>query len=136
MYPAGEAGTTVVPGPLAERLEGASRPGHFAGVATIVTKLLSLANPCAAYFGEKDFQQLVIVRHLVDDLDLASEIVGCPTVREADGLAMSSRNGRLDPVARAAAAALWRSLEAGRQLVEAGERPAGRRGVGDGKGAR
>jgi pantoate--beta-alanine ligase len=125
MYPAGQAGTTVVPGPAADRLEGASRPGHFSGVATIVTKLLSLANPCAAYFGEKDFQQLVVVRRLVGDLDLASEIVACPTVREADGLAMSSRNGRLDAAARAAAVALWRSLEAGRELVEAGEhRPA------------
>ncbi len=121
MYPAGPGGTSVVPGPLASRLEGASRPGHFVGVTTIVTKLLSLADGCVAFFGEKDFQQLVIVRRLVEDLDLPAEIVGCPTVREPDGLAMSSRNRRLAPSEREAAVSLWRSLVAGREAVGAGE---------------
>ena len=120
-YPAGRSGTSVVPGPLASRLEGASRPGHFVGVTTIVTKLLSLADGCVAFFGEKDFQQLVIVRQLVDDLDLPAEIVGCPTVREPDGLAMSSRNRRLAPADREAAGSLWRSLVAGRDAVAGGE---------------
>ena len=122
MYPAGRTGTSVVPGPLASRLEGASRPGHFVGVTTIVTKLLSLADGCVAFFGEKDFQQLVIVRRLVDDLDLPAEIVGCPTVREPDGLALSSRNRRLAPADREAALSLWRSLVAGRDAVAGGER--------------
>jgi pantoate--beta-alanine ligase len=122
MYPAGAEGTTVVPGPLASRWEGASRPGHFVGVTTIVTKLLSLANGCVAFFGEKDFQQLLIVRRLVEDLDLPAEIAACPTVREPDGLAMSSRNRRLAPFEREAAVSLWRSLMAGRDAVAGGER--------------
>jgi pantoate--beta-alanine ligase len=120
MYPRGQLETAVVPGALAGVLEGPSRPGHFAGVATVVTKLLSIAGSCRAYFGEKDFQQLAIVRRLVADLDLANEVVGCPTVREGDGLAMSTRNGRLDPAERAAATVLWRALCAGRALVAAG----------------
>ena len=97
MYPRGEPETRVQPGPLADRLEGACRPGHFAGVATVVTKLLSLSGRCRAFFGEKDFQQLVVVRRLVADLDLDAEVVACPTVREPDGLACSSRNRRLGP---------------------------------------
>ena len=120
MYPGGPPLTMVVPGPLASRLEGASRPGHFAGVATVVTKLLSLAGPCVAFFGEKDFQQLVVVRRLVEDLDLPAEIVGCPTVREHDGLACSSRNRRLRPEERRAAAVLFRALGAGRAAIESG----------------
>ena len=83
MYPRGEPETRVQPGPLADCLEGASRPGHFAGVATVVTKLLSVSGRCRAFFGEKDFQQLVIVRRLVADLDLDTEVVACPTVRRA-----------------------------------------------------
>lgn len=126
MYPEGSLDTAVVPGQLSEVLEGPSRPGHFTGVATIVTKLLSIAGSCRAYFGEKDFQQLAIVRRLVGDLDFAVEVVGCPTVREADGLAMSSRNGRLDPAERRAATALVRALSAGADLVAAGERSASR----------
>jgi pantoate--beta-alanine ligase len=122
MYPRGAPRTRVSPGPLADRLEGASRPGHFAGVATVVTKLLSLAGSCRAFFGEKDFQQLAIVRHLVDDLDLDAEIVACPTVREPDGLACSSRNRRLDPDSRRAAAVLFEALAAGRAAIDAGER--------------
>ncbi|MGD0592913.1 MAG: pantoate--beta-alanine ligase [Acidimicrobiales bacterium] len=121
MYPEGSLDTAVVPGVLADVLEGPSRPGHFTGVATIVTKLLSIAGSCRAYFGEKDFQQLVIVRRLVADLDLPVEVVGCPTVREPDGLAMSSRNGRLAPDERAAARALFQALSAGAQAVAEGE---------------
>jgi pantoate--beta-alanine ligase len=124
MYPQGSLDTAVVPGQLSEVLEGPSRPGHFTGVATIVTKLLSIAGGCRAYFGEKDFQQLAIVRRLVSDLDIAVEVIGCPTVREADGLAMSSRNGRLAPPERRAATALHRALSAGVDLVVAGERSA------------
>jgi pantoate--beta-alanine ligase len=124
MYPQGSLDTAVVPGQLSDVLEGPSRPGHFIGVATIVTKLLSIAGSCRAYFGEKDFQQLAIVRRLVSDLDFAVEVVGCPTVREADGLAMSSRNGRLAPPERRAATSLIRALSAGADLVAAGERSA------------
>ena len=122
MYPRGEPETRVEPGPLGERLEGASRPGHFAGVATVVTKLLSLSGGCRAFFGEKDFQQLAIVRNLVEDLDLDAEIVGCPTVREPDGLACSSRNQRLAPDDRPAATVVFKALDAARASVAAGER--------------
>lgn len=121
MYPAGSLDTSVVPGTLAGVLEGPSRPGHFSGVATVVTKLLSIAGACHAYFGEKDFQQLAIVRRLVADLNIPAEVVGCATVRELDGLAMSSRNGRLGPAERAAAAVIHRALSAGAQLVSHGE---------------
>lgn len=122
MYPRGAPRTLVSPGPLADRLEGAARPGHFAGVATVVTKLLSLAGSCRAFFGEKDFQQLAIVRNLVEDLDLDAEIVSCPTVREPDGLACSSRNRRLDQDGRGAAAVLYEALAAGKAAIDAGER--------------
>ncbi|MGO9583986.1 MAG: pantoate--beta-alanine ligase [Acidimicrobiales bacterium] len=122
MYPGGAPETRVEPGPLADRLEGASRPGHFAGVATVVTKLLSLAGHCRAYFGEKDFQQLAVVRKVVADLDVDAEIVACPTVREPDGLACSSRNRRLEPDDRRAATVLFKALVAGRACVAEGER--------------
>ena len=98
--------TTVSVRALADRWEGASRPGHFDGVATVVTKFLSAAGRCRTYFGEKDFQQLAVVRRVVRDLSLPAEVVGCPTVREPDGLALSSRNARLSPAERAAAASL------------------------------
>ena len=125
MYPGGGPETIVQPGAVARRYEGASRPGHFAGVATVVTKLLALAGPCRAYFGEKDFQQLAVVRRLVADLDLPVEVAACPIVREPDGLAMSSRNRRLAPAERAAATVLWRALRHGSALVEGGERSGG-----------
>lgn len=114
--------TSVHVSGVSEGLEGASRPGHFDGVATVVAKLFSVAGRCRAYFGEKDFQQLAVVRTLVRDLCLPVEIVACPTVREVDGLAMSSRNVRLSPDERDAAAALHRSLEAGLSALRRGER--------------
>lgn len=113
MYgPAGALATTVHVGGLADQLEGGSRPGHFDGVATVVTKLLSLAGPCRAYFGEKDFQQLAVVRRLVDDLSLPATVVGCPTVRADDGLALSSRNARLTADERTVAPLLFQALRA------------------------
>ena len=100
---------------LTDVLEGAHRPGHFDGVATVVTKLLHVLDPDRAYFGEKDYQQLVVVRRMVVDLDLAVAIVSCETVRDADGLALSSRNVRLTADARERALALPRALRAARQ---------------------
>ena len=105
--------TTVAVSSLTERLEGATRPGHFAGVATVVTKLFAIAGPCRAYFGEKDYQQLLVVRRLAADLSLPVEVVGCPTVREPDGLALSSRNAYLSADERRAATVLYRALVAG-----------------------
>jgi pantoate--beta-alanine ligase len=110
--------TTVAVGAISERLEGVFRNSHFAGVATIVTKLLALAGPCRAYFGEKDYQQLVIIRRLVADLSLPVAVVGCPTVRQPDGLALSSRNAYLTPAERVIAPTLFRALVAGRAAVE------------------
>jgi pantoate--beta-alanine ligase len=109
MYPPGQIVRVTVPG-LGDRLEGEHRPGFFTGVATVVTKLLLQALPDAAVFGEKDFQQLLVIRRLVADLDIPVEIVGAPTVREADGLALSSRNAYLSPEDRTAAPALFAAL--------------------------
>jgi pantoate--beta-alanine ligase len=120
------ATTVVDPGPVAAVLEGAARPGHFVAVATVVAILLGIAGPDRAYFGEKDAQQLLVVRHMVRDLAIATEIVGCPTVREPDGLAMSSRNARLTPADRAAAPVLRRALLAAREAWDGGERDADR----------
>ncbi len=117
MYPEGFATWVEVSGPLTGRLEGASRPGHFRGVATVVLKLFNLVQPHRAYFGEKDAQQLRVVRRMVSDLNLPVEIVPCPTVREPDGLAMSSRNVYLSPEERTQALALSRALELARRLV-------------------
>ena len=125
MYPPGVE-TTVVPGALAATLEGAHRPGHFTGVATVVTKLLNIAAPDRAYFGRKDAQQLAVVRRLVRDLDLPVEIVPCATVRAPDGLALSSRNAYLDPAERAAATCLSRALGAAQAAYGRGERDAER----------
>ena len=112
MYPNGRR-TVVQPGPLGAQLEGAARPGHFSGVLTVVLKLLHIISPDRILFGEKDYQQLVLVRQLVTDLDLDVRVVGVPTVREADGLARSSRNRYLDPRQRDDAAALSAALLAG-----------------------
>jgi pantoate--beta-alanine ligase len=110
--------TTVTVARLSETLEGATRPAHFAGVATTVTKLLSLAGPCRAYFGEKDYQQLAVIRRLVRDLSLPVEVVGCPTVRDPDGLALSSRNRYLTGEERAVAPTLYAALLAGRRAIQ------------------
>ncbi|MDP2181746.1 MAG: pantoate--beta-alanine ligase [Actinomycetota bacterium] len=120
MY-ASDATVTVDPGALARRWEGAVRPGHFTGVATVVAKLLNIALPDLAFFGEKDYQQLKIVERLVLDLDMAVTIVGCPIVRERDGLAMSSRNAYLSADERAQAVALGEALEAAARAVAWGE---------------
>jgi len=110
MYPHGEPAVRVNPGPVGEILEGASRPGFFHGVLTVVLKLLQLTRPHLAFFGEKDYQQLTLVRAMTRDLDVPVEIVGVPTVREADGLARSSRNRYLDAEQRQQAVALSRAL--------------------------
>ncbi|SDU41733.1 pantoate--beta-alanine ligase [Jiangella alkaliphila] len=120
LYPYGTPQVTVAPGPLGEQLEGAVRPGHFAGVLTVVAKLLNLTVPSYALFGEKDYQQLVLIRRMVADLELPYEIVGVPTVREADGLALSSRNRYLSDAERAAAPALARALRAGADAAAGG----------------
>jgi len=111
MYPEGST-TTIDPGPIGSILEGAHRPGHFAGVATIVVKLLNIVDPDAAHFGAKDYQQVAVIRRVATDLDMPSRIVAHPTVRESDGLAMSSRNVRLAPADRTAATVLHRGLTA------------------------
>ena len=115
MYPDG-FGTYVDVGPIGERLEGESRPGHFRGVATVVCKLLSIARPDRAYFGQKDGQQAMVIRRLNADLNLGAEIVVVPTVREADGLALSSRNVNLGTAERKAAGVLHRALRLARDL--------------------
>jgi pantoate--beta-alanine ligase len=121
VYPAGFQ-TTVRVGGLTEPLEGAARPGHFEGVTTIVAILLGLAGAERAYFGQKDAQQLLVVRRMASDLGIGTEIVACPIVREPDGLALSSRNVRLSSDERAAAPVLHRALVAARTRYEAGER--------------
>jgi pantoate--beta-alanine ligase len=124
MYPAGRPEVTVDPGPVGERLEGARRPGHFRGVATVVAKLFNVVGPSTAYFGEKDAQQLAVIRRMVRDLSLPIEVVGCPTVREPDGLAKSSRNANLSPDQREAAGCLFLGLSEAAEMARGGERDA------------
>ncbi len=125
MYPEGPPVVTVDPGPLAERLCGAFRPGHFRGVLTVVARLFGLFRPDLAVFGRKDFQQVVLVRRMARDLELGVEIVEGPLVREADGLALSSRNTYLSEEERRQAPALSRALFEARERFRAGERSAG-----------
>ncbi|GJQ25231.1 MAG: pantothenate synthetase [Phycisphaerae bacterium] len=125
MYPAGEQ-TRVRPGKLADALCGPFRPGHFEGVCTVVAKLLNIVQPDFAYFGQKDAQQALIIRRLVIDLAMPVRIVTCPIVRDADGLALSSRNAMLSPAERGQALALYRALCAGRDALLRGEASIGR----------
>ncbi|OMB96413.1 pantoate--beta-alanine ligase [Mycobacterium sp. NS-7484] len=119
MYPDGPR-TSVQPGPVGDELEGASRPGHFAGVLTVVLKLLQIVRPDRAFFGEKDYQQLALIRQMVADLNVDVQIVGVPIVRESDGLAMSSRNQYLDADEREQAGALSAALLAGKYAAAGG----------------
>lgn len=126
LYPRGLEGMTRVEVPaLSDILCGAARPGHFTGVATVVTKLFNMVLPDVAIFGEKDWQQLMVIRRMVADLNMPIEIIGVSTVREADGLAMSSRNSYLSPDERAIAPALYRVMEAAATRLTAGERDYG-----------
>jgi len=121
MYP-GPVLTAVAVAEITARFEGSSRPEHFGGVATVVTKLFAVAGRCRAYFGEKDYQQLAVVRRLAADLSFPVDVVGCPIAREPDGLALSSRNVYLSPAQRAAAPALHRGLLAAAAAAQTGER--------------
>jgi pantoate--beta-alanine ligase len=123
IYPPGHSTVVDVQG-VTEMLEGAARPGHFRGVATVVCKLLNIVQPTRAYFGQKDAQQTVVIRTMARDLNLPAQIVVAPTMREPDGLAMSSRNVYLGPDERRAATALYRALQAARQRYALGERSA------------
>lgn len=121
MYPAGFSAFVEVEG-LSRVLEGAVRPGHFRGVATVVLKLFNIVRPDVAFFGQKDYQQQTLIRQMVRDLDVPVEIVTCPTIREPDGLAMSSRNAYLSADERRSALALWRALQVAREQLISGER--------------
>jgi pantoate--beta-alanine ligase len=123
MYPTGEATVTIDPGPLGSQLEGAARPGHFRGVLTVVAKLFGIIRPDVAVFGEKDYQQLVLIESMVREFGWAIEIVGAPTVRGPDGLAVSSRNRYLSDAEHDLALALSRALEAGRLASPYGAGP-------------
>jgi len=125
LYPNGPASTFIEVSDLGDRLDGASRPGHFRGVATVVAKLLIAAEPDRAFFGQKDAAQVAVLRRMVADLRLAVEVVVCPIVRDPDGLAVSSRNVYLNPSQRAQALALSRAVRRVETLVAQGERPGG-----------
>jgi len=125
MYPA-HFSTWVDVQQITERLEGAFRPGHFRGVATVVAKLFNIVEPTRAYFGQKDAQQLIVMKRMVSDLNMNLELVAVPTVREPDGLAMSSRNTYLSPKERHAALVLWQALNLANHLWSGGERNAGK----------
>jgi len=119
IYPEGFSTKVKVSG-ISERLCGAFRPGHFDGVATVVCKLFNLVKPTRAYFGQKDFQQTVLVNRMVKDLNLDVDVIACPTVREEDGLAMSSRNAYLGPEERSAATVIYRTLQAAAKMIKSG----------------
>ncbi|WOC11830.1 pantoate--beta-alanine ligase [Gordonia sp. MP11Mi] len=119
MYPNGPR-TTILPGPTGDILDGAARPGHFSGMLTVVAKLLTIAAPTAAYFGEKDYQQLILVNQMVNDFNIDVDIIGVPTVREPDGLALSSRNRYLSDDERAVATTLSAALLAGTHAAVGG----------------
>ncbi len=123
VYPVGFSTWVEVEG-VAEPLEGQCRPGHFRGVATVVLKLLNMVQPDVAYFGQKDYQQALVIRRMVADLNVPVEVRVCPTVREPDGLAMSSRNSYLSPQGRQKALVLWKSLQLAAELVRQAERDA------------
>jgi pantoate--beta-alanine ligase len=125
MYPEGFNSWVDVAG-ITERLEGAHRPGHFRGVFTVVAKLFNIVEPTRAYFGQKDAQQLLVIKKMVADLDMNLEVVASPTVREPDGLAMSSRNTYLNPKERQAATVLWQALSLSKEMYLKGERHADR----------
>jgi pantoate--beta-alanine ligase len=121
MYPSGAATKVTVDG-IGDRLDGASRPGHFTGVATVVAKLFNIVQPHRAYFGQKDAAQLAVLRQMVSDLNFDLEVIGCPIVRDADGLALSSRNRYLSPAERIQALALSHALQRIQQNIATGER--------------
>ena len=123
IYPEGFNSWVEVKG-ITDKLEGKARPGHFKGVTTVVAKLLNIVEPDKVYFGEKDAQQLAVIRKMMHDLNIRIQLVALPTVRESDGLAMSSRNARLSPEERKAAAVLWKALGLARSQWEAGQRDA------------
>jgi len=125
MYPQGFQ-TKVSLGPMTQGLCGVHRPGHFDGVTTVVLKLFNAVQPHLAVFGEKDYQQLTVIKRMVRDLDLGVEVMGRPTVREKDGLALSSRNVRLSPQERGEALCLWRGLNQAREMAQGGEKKASR----------
>jgi len=122
MYPEGESLTTVNVAKVSEELCGAHRPGHFQGVATVVNKLFNIVLPDVAYFGQKDYQQFIVIKQMVKDLNIPIKLALMPTVREADGLAMSSRNTYLNPEQRKQAPVLFKSLQSAAELIQTGER--------------